>query len=233
MRIALLGYGKMGKATEKIAIERNHSIVAKLDKDSTEGNIKLADVAINFSTPKAAVDNIKTALNLGVPVVCGTTGWIESLEEITQYCATKNSAFLYASNFSIGANLFFKLNEIFAKLMKNQKDYKPEMKEVHHINKLDAPSGTAITLANSILNESNYNNWTLDNEKKHKKLYINVKRKKNIAGTHIVSYKSIVDNIKIEHKAHSREGFALGAVIASEWIQGKQGVYSMDDVLEL
>ncbi len=233
MKIALLGYGKMGKATEEAAMERGHSIVAKIDKDATQGSLDLADVAVNFSIPSTAVDNIKSALDLHIPVVCGTTGWLENLEEIKQYCIAKNSAFLYASNFSIGVNLFFKLNETLARLMKPHKAYKPKMKEIHHINKLDAPSGTAISLANGIFNETDYyDNWSLDKNEKDK-LYIDVEREKDVAGTHSVNYSSAIDSIKIEHEAHSRKGFALGAVIAAEWIHNKQGIYSMDDVLNL
>ncbi len=233
MKIALLGYGRMGKAIELIAIERGHDVVAKIDQDETYGNLSDADVAINFSIPEAAAENIKTALKINIPVVCGTTGWLNQLKEIEDFCKAKNSAFIYASNFSVGVNLFFKLNEVLAKLMSSHKSYQASMKEIHHIHKLDAPSGTAITLAEGIVGQSDYTQWTINKVIKENMLPVEVDRTGEVPGTHTIKYESSVDSITIEHEAHSRKGFALGAVIAAEWIQDKKGVFSMNDVLSL
>ena len=233
MKIALLGYGRMGKAIEKIALERGHSIVCILDKEQQEGSIANADVAINFSVPTAALTNIKEAFDNGVPVVCGTTGWLDALDEVHAYCSAKKSAFLYASNFSVGVNLFFKLNELCARLMKgHENQYTAHLEETHHIHKLDAPSGTAITLAESIGAENKHSaNWSMDEDTTD--LKITSFREGEVPGTHTVTYASAVDQLTIEHKAHSREGFALGAVIAAEWLNNKEGIFSMNDVLNL
>ena len=233
MKIALLGYGRMGKAIEKIALDRGHEIVAIYDKDEKKGTLSDAQVAINFSVPYAAVKNLKEAFDAGVAVVCGTTGWLEQLDEIHAYCNKKNSGFLYASNFSVGVNLFFKLNELAAKLMKGHEDqYTPHLEETHHIHKLDAPSGTAITLAEGIAKVNpHYPSWTMDEDKSG--LKISAYREGEVPGTHSVTYHAKIDQISIEHKAHSREGFALGAVIAAEWLNGKEGIFSMSDVLNL
>lgn len=233
MKIALLGYGRMGKAIEVIAKDRGHEIVFVLDKESSNGNLAAADVAINFSIPDAAVANLKMAFDNGVPVVCGTTGWLDHLDEIHTYCTAKKSGFLYASNFSIGVNLFFKLNQLTARLMKgHEESYTPHLEETHHIHKLDAPSGTAITLAEGIGTENKqYENWSMEDEKAG--LKITAYREGEVPGTHTITYSSTVDEISIEHKAHSREGFALGAVIAAEWLTTKEGIFSMNDVLNL
>ena len=233
MKIAILGYGRMGKAIEELAKDRGHEIVSIYDKDSTQGDISKADVAINFSIPSAAVNNLKLAFDHEVPVVCGTTGWLEQLNEIHDYCKLKKSGFLYASNFSIGVNLFFKLNELTAQLMKGQeKNYTAHLEETHHIHKLDAPSGTAITLAEGIAAQNDrYKKWSMD--PKTDDLKISAYREGEDPGTHSITYSSEVDEISIEHKAHSRQGFALGAVIAAEWLQGKKGIFSMKDVLNL
>ena len=233
MKIALLGYGKMGKAIEELAKERGHEIVSIQDKDSTQGDISNADVAINFSIPSAAVNNLKLAFDNDVAVVSGTTGWLEQLNEIHDYCKLKKSGFLYASNFSIGVNLFFKLNELTAQLMKGQeKNYTAHLEETHHIHKLDAPSGTAITLAEGIAAQNDhYKKWSMD--PKTNDLKISAYREGEVPGTHSITYSSEVDEIRIEHKAHSRQGFALGAVIAAEWLKGKEGIFSMKDVLNL
>ena len=233
MKIALLGYGRMGKAIEQIAIERGHAIVAMVDKNENQGNLSEADVAINFSVPDAAVANIKAAMEKQIPVVCGTTGWLEHLKEVEAYCTQHKSAFIYASNFSVGVNLFFKLNTILAKLMHPHKSYTPQMKEIHHIHKLDAPSGTAITLAEGVFEESKYTDWSIDETKGDTILPITVERTEEVPGTHSIEYKSVVDSISIQHEAHSRQGFALGAVIASEWIQDKKGIFTMNDVLNI
>ena len=233
MKIALLGYGRMGKAIEELAKGRGHEIVSILDKDRTQGDISNADVAINFSIPSAAVNNLKLAFDNDVAVVCGTTGWVEQLNEIHDYCKLKKSGFLYASNFSIGVNLFFKLNELTAQLMKGQeKNYTAHLEETHHIHKLDAPSGTAITLAEGIAAQNDhYKKWSMD--PKTNDLKISAYREGEVPGTHSITYSSEVDEIRIEHKAHSRQGFALGAVIAAEWLKGKEGIFSMKDVLNL
>lgn len=232
MKIALLGYGRMGQAIEQIAINRGHDIVIKTSKDSGY-NIKNADVAIDFSIPNAAFNNISNCLNNNVPVISGTTGWLDKYNDAVSLCEKNKGAFIYASNFSLGVNIFFELNEILAKMMTKLEDYKVDIEEIHHTKKLDAPSGTAITLAEGVIkNHSQYSNWKLD-ENTENTLPITAKRIPDVPGTHIISYKSDIDTIKIEHEAHSRQGFALGAVIAAEWIIGKTGVFTMKDVLSL
>lgn len=232
MKFALLGYGRMGKAIEQIALDRGHQIVCKIDKNLSEGKLHEADAAINFSIPDAAADNISSALNQRVPVVCGTTGWLDAYQQVTQTALEKNTAFLYASNFSVGVNLFFKLNKVLAQMMHPHKEYRASMEETHHIHKLDAPSGTAITLAEGIIENSDLIDWKLDENAKDS-LSIQSYREGEVPGTHSIKYKSTIDDITIEHKAHNRKGFALGAVIAAEWIVGKKGIFKMDDVLNL
>ena len=233
MKIALLGYGRMGKAIEKFALDRGHEIVYTSDKDETQGDLSLADVAINFSVPQAAVENIKSALAENIPVVCGTTGWLDHYQEVVDYCKAHQSGFLYASNFSIGVNLFFKINTLAAKLMKpHQGKYHPSLEEIHHVHKLDAPSGTALTLAEGVLNESDLNGWELDGNTKDK-LNISSIREGEVPGTHTVKYTSSTDEISLKHQAFGREGFALGAVVAAEWLADKKGIYSMNDVLNI
>ena len=232
MKIALLGYGKMGKVIEKIALQRGHEIVLrKSSSNSFEGLIN-ADVAIDFSLPNVAVANISECLNNSVPVVSGTTGWLNDYDKMVALCQEKNGAFIYGSNFSLGVNLFFELNTNLAKIMSKFDSYKVEMEEIHHTQKLDAPSGTAITLANGIIENSNYNSWTLDKSKENE-IHIDAKRIDSVPGTHSVFYNSQVDSIEIKHTAHSREGFALGSIIAAEWLQNKKGVFTMRDVLEI
>ena len=232
MKIALLGYGKMGKVIEKIAKERGHEIILRKTSATTYEGLENADVAIDFSIPDAAVPNISACLNAGIPIICGTTGWLEHYEEIVLLCNKKNGAFLYGSNFSLGVNLFFELNAHLAKMMAKFSTYKVSMEEIHHTQKLDAPSGTAITLAKGIIENSNYTSWTLDKAKPGE-IHIDAKRRENVPGTHSVFYNSEVDLIEIKHVAHNREGFAIGSVIAAEWIIGKKGIFSMKDVLEL
>ena len=232
MKIALLGYGKMGKVIERIALERGHEIVLKKDEFNTFDGLSSADVAIDFSAPNTAVNNITTAINSGIPVVSGTTGWLEEYHKIEQLCNKKNAAFLYGSNFSLGVNLFFELNDYLARMMSKFKEYNVSMEEIHHTQKLDKPSGTAISLANAIINHSDKNNWAIENPKTDD-LFIAVKRIDEVPGTHSVFYNSEVDFIEIKHVAHNRDGFALGAVVAAEWIIGKKGVFSMKDVLDL
>lgn len=230
MKIALLGYGKMGKTIERIAVERGHEVVLKVTESIEQKDLSLADVAIDFSIPKAAFNNITTCLKNDLPVISGTTGWLDDYQKAVKICEQENAAFLYASNFSIGVNLFFELNQKLARLMEPFKEYKVEIEEVHHIQKIDAPSGTAITIAEQILANSSLKRWQLDQADENE-IPVYAKRVENVPGTHTVSYKSEVDSIEIKHTAHSREGFALGAVIAAEWIQDKKGVFSMKDVL--
>ncbi|WP_413512762.1 4-hydroxy-tetrahydrodipicolinate reductase [Myroides odoratus] len=233
MKIALLGYGKMGKIIERIALERGHTIVYTKQRSQTTGELEKADVAIDFSVPSIAVDNIKEAINSNVPVVCGTTGWLEQYKEVVDFCKTKDSAFLYGSNFSLGVNLFFELNNYLAEMMQKLEQYKVSMQEIHHTEKLDAPSGTAITLAEGIMAHSKYESWTLDSNTTANQIHIDAVRKDKVPGTHTVCYDSGIDQIEIKHTAHNREGFALGAVIAAEWIKDKKGIFSMKDVLNL
>ncbi|WP_036379097.1 4-hydroxy-tetrahydrodipicolinate reductase [Muricauda sp. MAR_2010_75] len=232
MRIGLFGYGKMGKMIAEIAQGRGHDIVAKVDLDTTDIDYAAMDVAIDFSTPDAAFDNITGCFENGVPVICGTTGWLSQYNEAVDLCQKNKSAFIYASNFSLGVNIFFELNAHLAKMMSSLQQYKVSMEEIHHTQKLDAPSGTAITLAEGIIKNTAYTQWQLE-ESGDKIIPIISKREGMVPGTHSISYDSDVDSIEIKHTAHNREGFALGAVIAAEWIQGKTGVFSMKDVLNL
>lgn len=233
MNIALLGYGKMGKTIEKIAINRGHTIVLKIDKDDTNYDIKKADVAIDFSIPNVAFNNISNCIKNGIPVISGTTGWLENYDNAVALCKEKKGAFIYASNYSLGVNIFFELNKTLARMMSTLKQYHVSMEEIHHTQKLDAPSGTAISLANDIIaNNGNFNNWKLD-ESENFTIPIIAKRIEDVPGTHTINYESELDTITIEHVAHNRQGFALGAVIAAEWIIGKTGVFNMNDVLNI
>ncbi len=232
MKIALLGYGKMGKAIEEVALRRGHEIVLRKDADTSYDGLTTADVAIDFSVPTSAVTNITTCLNSNIPVISGTTGWLEDYEIMTALCNEENGAFIYGSNFSLGVNIFFELNEHLAKIMSKFVDYKVQMQEIHHTQKLDAPSGTAITLAKAIIDNSDYSSWALS-EAKSDEIYIDAQRIDKVPGTHTVTYDSSVDSIEIKHAAHNREGFALGAILAAEWLVGKSGVYTMKDVLAL
>ena len=221
----------MGKIIDEIATQRNHEIVARLNESPTSENLNNADVVIEFSNPEVAFNNIKTCLENNIPVICGTTGWLDQKPEIEKIAAENNTAFLYGSNFSLGVNLFFALNEKLADLMKNFPEYNVQLEEIHHTHKKDAPSGTAISLAEGIIkNNQRFEGWKLD-ETKEKELGIFAIREDEVPGTHSVFYKSSVDEIEIKHTAYSRNGFALGAVIAAEWIQGKTGNFSMKDVL--
>ncbi|WP_405398076.1 4-hydroxy-tetrahydrodipicolinate reductase [Maribacter sp. Asnod2-G09] len=232
MRIALFGYGKMGQMIEKVAIKRGHQIVAKIDENSENIDFSTMDVAIDFSMPEAAFGNITKCLHNNVPIISGTTGWLDKYDDALTLCNEKKGAFIYASNFSLGVNIFFELNNYLAKMMQNLPEYNVELEEIHHTQKLDAPSGTAITLAEGVIANSNYKQWKLDSASKEA-LKITSKRIGTVPGTHTVAYDSIVDSIEIKHTAHNREGFALGAVTAAEWIIGKTGVFSMRDVLNL
>ena len=230
MKIALLGYGRMGQAIEKIALERGHEIVLRKDEFNTYEGLSNADVAIDFSIPAVAVSNISSCFHENVPVISGTTGWLEHYDEMVSLCKEKNGAFISSSNFSLGVNLFFELNEYLAKMMSKFDTYKVQMEEIHHTQKLDAPSGTAISLAKGVIENSLYTNWTLE-EPKTNEIHIEAKRIGTVPGTHTVTYNSPIDAIEIKHTAHNREGFALGAVIAAEWIVGKKGIFTMKDVL--
>jgi len=232
MRIALLGYGKMGQVIERIAEERGHEIVLRKRSNDSFDGLQDADVAIDFSVPDAAVGNISACLNGNIPVISGTTGWLEHYHNVAQLCEEKQGAFIYGSNFSLGVNIFFELNTHLAKMMANLKQYSVSMEEVHHTQKLDAPSGTAITLAKDIIAHSDYSSWAIGNPKEDE-IFIDAKRVEGVPGTHTVTYNSDVDSIEIKHTAHNREGFALGAVVAAEWLLGKKGTYTMKDVLGL
>lgn len=233
MKLAIIGYGRMGKAIEKVALSRMHEVIyinngEPIDKDRLEH----VDVAIEFTQPDAALKNITTVMQHGVSVVSGTTGWLEH-KEIADECAIhEQQGFLYASNFSLGVNLFFVVNEYLAEMMSNHKEYIPSVHEIHHTGKKDSPSGTAITTAEGIINaHDEFNGWTQGSQKD--KIRITDERIDPYCGTHAVSYNSTIDKISLEHHAHSREGFALGAVMAAEWIKGKYGVFGMRDVLGL
>ncbi|MDC9721371.1 MAG: 4-hydroxy-tetrahydrodipicolinate reductase [Urechidicola sp.] len=233
MKIALLGYGRMGKAIEKIATERGHEIVIKVDVDTQDYDITLADIAIDFSVPTSAYNNITNCFKNGVPVVSGTTGWLDKYDDALTICKKNNGGFISATNFSLGVNIFFELNEQLAKMMANLNAYNISMEEIHHTKKLDAPSGTAITLADGIIKNSEKKNWVMDVTNQGDEIPIVSKRIDDVPGTHTVSYNSSIDTIDITHTAHNRDGFALGAVIAAEWLVDKRGVFSMKDVLGL
>lgn len=231
MKTAIVGYGKMGRIIADIAAKRGHEIVATLNETPTLENLNNPDVVIEFSNPEVAFNNIKVCLENKIPVICGTTGWLDRKPEIEKIALENGTAFLYGSNFSLGVNLFFALNEKLADLMKNFSEYQVQLEEIHHTHKKDAPSGTAISLAEGIIkNDSRFDAWKLD-ETKENELGIFAIREDEVPGTHSVFYRSEVDEIEIKHTAFSRDGFALGAVIASEWIQGKTGNFSMKDVL--
>ena len=238
MNIAIIGYGKMGKIIEEIAISRGHMVNLKIDlnniNDFTSENLQKSDVVIEFTGPHSAYENVMKCLEAGVPVVCGSTGWLEQLEKAKDYCVKKNGSFLYASNFSVGVNIFFELNKLLAKLMDRQDDYDVTMTEIHHTQKKDAPSGTAITLAEQILESlKRKTSWVNHDSKNHEEIVITSERTDPAPGTHIVKYSSTVDDIEIIHTAHNRNGFALGAVMAAEFLKDRKGVYSMKDVLAL
>ena len=238
MKIALLGYGKMGKEIEQIALKRNHEIVAKVDisnsSDFSVQKLKNADVAIEFSIPESAINNIYKCFDANVPVVVGTTGWLKKLDEVKKKCNEKKQGLFYSSNYSIGVNIFFKLNSHLAKIMNVYEDYDVSLEEIHHAQKLDAPSGTGISLANQVLEEVKRKKKFVNNAPENMDdLVILSKREGEVPGTHIVTYNSAVDKIEIKHEAYSRKGFALGAVIAAEFMKNKKGIYGMDDLLKI
>ncbi|MBC7493661.1 MAG: 4-hydroxy-tetrahydrodipicolinate reductase [Flavobacterium sp.] len=232
MKIALLGYGKMGQVIERFALSRGHEIVLKKDNHNTFLGLLNADVAIDFSVPDAAFANIEECLKNGIPVISGTTGWLNDIDKIENICTQNNGSFIYSSNFSLGVNLFFQLNQTLARMMKNFVQYHVSMEEIHHTQKLDSPSGTAISLANQIIANSDYTSWSETPSEKDT-IHITAKREPNVPGTHSIAYVSDVDTIEIKHTAHSRDGFALGAVVAAEWLINKKGIYTMQDVLAI
>ncbi|WP_299769884.1 4-hydroxy-tetrahydrodipicolinate reductase [uncultured Dokdonia sp.] len=232
MKIALLGYGKMGKAIEKIALAQGHEVVIKRN-DSTPFSFDTIDVAIDFSLPDVAVSHISACLHAGVPIVSGTTGWLAHYDEMIALCKEKNGSFIYASNFSIGVNIFFEINKKLAQYMAPHHSYKVAMEEIHHTQKLDAPSGTAITLAEGIIDAGNYSNWKNTATEEAHTIPIISKREGTVPGTHVITYKNEIDTIQLYHEAHSRLGFAQGALVAALWLVGKKGVFSMADVLNI
>ena len=239
MKVALFGYGKMGRIIEKILLERGHTITAKVNRDLPKEKVDLSDtdVVIEFSVPDIAAENIRYCLENDVPVVVGTTGWYDKLGELSEFCTTKSGAFLYATNFSLGVNLFFAVNRYLAGLMNQYAEYDAEITEIHHTQKLDSPSGTAISLAEQIIDRiDRYDHWK--NVKKTEisspeTLSVESVRLPDVPGTHTITYNSDIDSLEIKHTAHNRKGFALGSVFAAEWLVGKKGVFTMKDVLNL
>lgn len=238
IKIALIGYGKMGKAIEAIALERGHEIVLKIDVDNaadlTAANLQKADAAIEFTGPHSAFSNVMKCLEYGVPLVCGSTGWLDRLDEAKAFCLQQNGCFLYASNFSVGVNIFFEINKRLAELMQPHADYEVSMEEIHHTQKKDAPSGTAVTLAEQVLaGLKRKDKWVNNETSNPRELSIISKRIDPAPGTHTVTYHSAIDTIGIVHTAHNRTGFATGAVLAAEFVKGKKGIFSMKEVLGL
>lgn len=235
MKLILYGYGKMGKEIEKIAIGRGHSIVLKIDETNastiTSDQLKGGDAAIEFSTPHTVLKNIENCFEADVPVVVGTTGWYDHFNDVKSKCLSGNKSLFYASNFSLGVNLFFKVNKYLAGIMNDYPVYDVSMEEIHHIHKLDKPSGTAITLANQVLEKiDRKTKWSID-QTNADTLFIKDVREGEVPGTHIIKYTSDIDDIEIMHKAHNRKGFAFGAVLAAEFLNGKKGVYNMEDLV--
>lgn len=237
MKIALIGYGKMGKEIEQIALSRGHSIVLTIDINNlgalTAENLSNVDIAIEFTSPEVAVNNYLQCFNVGIPVVSGTTGWLDQRELVEKACNEKNGSFFYSSNFSLGANIFFELNRHLTRMMKGFQQYDVSITETHHLQKLDAPSGTAISLAQDIITEhGGKTKWTIEKPQSNDELYIHPIREGTIPGIHTVKYNSDVDYIEITHSAYSRKGLALGAVMAAEFTAGRKGIYSMKDLLK-
>lgn len=241
MKIAMIGYGKMGHTIERLASEQGHEVVLKINADNldafTSENLQQADVAIEFSQPDVAYDNIMTCLKAGLPVISGTTGWLDKYEAVKDWCLANEGAFFYASNFSVGVNIFFELNKHLAKIMNNHTSYQVDMEEIHHTQKLDAPSGTAVTLAEGILEKidtlQGYQLQEGNQEIKDNCIPITAKRIGKTPGTHVIQYHSAIDELEIKHTAKGREGFASGAITAAHWLIGKKGIFGMNDLLEL
>ncbi len=235
LNIALIGYGKMGKELEKAAAERGHHTVVIIDtpEDWQTADFSSVDVALEFSTPKTALQNILQCFEKHIPVVCGTTAWHEHLDRVKEQCLSRNQSFFFGSNFSLSVNIFFEINRLLARLMNNQKEYTVDIEEIHHTTKLDAPSGTAIVLANDIIqNMEHLDTWSKE-KTTDKELEIRSLREENVPGTHIITYESGFDQIQIQHTAKSRKGFAIGAILAAEWLYGKKGFFEMKDLLNL
>lgn len=235
MKIALFGYGKMGKEIEKIALERGHEIILKI-KAKEECDFSKVDIAIDFSVPEAALNNIISCFENNIPVISGTTGWLDDFNKAVASCKKNKGSFIYASNFSIGVNLFFELNKTLAKMMRTHQNYSLDVEEIHHTKKLDSPSGTAISLAEGIIENSAKTNWELiENNAKKETTFVPITSKRilDTPGTHSISYTSEIDSIEIKHIANNRKGFALGAVIAAEWLIQRKGIYTMKDVLNI
>lgn len=235
MKIALFGYGKMGKEIETLATKNNHEIVLIVDSTNsdllTSSDLNKADVAIEFSRPDAVISNITTCFNANLPIVVGTTGWHDNFKSVEKLCKQKKGSLFYASNFSLGVNLFFKVNTYLAELMNKYEDYEVSMEEIHHLHKLDKPSGTAITLANKIIDKiDRKKNWSILYKNKDT-VFIKDIREGSVSGTHIIKYNSTIDDIEIMHKAHNRKGFAQGAIIAAEFLKDKKGIYTMNDII--
>lgn len=238
MNIALIGYGKMGKAIEEIALHRGHEILLKIDQPNlhefTAEKLAMADVAIEFTSPHSASENVKKLLDFGVPVVCGSTGWTDQLEEMKAHCAASNGAFAYSSNYSVGVNIFFEINKKLAALMAPHNEYEVILEEIHHTQKKDAPSGTAITLAEQVLQDiKRKKQWVNELSDNPEDLEIISQREDPAPGTHSVKYSSVIDTIEITHTAHNRTGFATGAVLAAEFLKDRKGFFTMKDVLGL
>ena len=238
MNILLIGYGKMGKAIERLATERGHQIAGIIDFNNIEElnsvDASKVDVAIEFTRPESAYNNIKTCLEKGIKVISGTTGWLEHYDEIVSLCKETDGTFLYASNYSLGVNLFFELNRKLAKMMNPHKSYQPIMEEIHHTHKLDSPSGTAITLAEGVIdNSDDKTKWVNESATKQEQLEIVSLREGEVPGTHTVKYQSEMDEIEIKHTAHTRDSFALGAVVVADWVKDQKGILSMKDFLRL
>ncbi|MCF6241099.1 MAG: 4-hydroxy-tetrahydrodipicolinate reductase [Bacteroidales bacterium] len=238
MKIAIIGYGKMGKTIEKLALAKGYKIILKIDdtnlNDLTVDNLKKADVAIEFTNPESAFTNINLCFDAGIPVISGTTGWLDKFEDIKQRCESENKAFFYASNYSLGVNIFFKLNKYLAKMMNRFDDFEVQVEETHHIHKLDAPSGTAITIAEGIISEiDRKKEWVKEKADRHEQIAVKSYREGEIAGIHTVTYSSNVEDIIITHNSKNREGLAQGALMAAEFIIGKSGIFGMDDLLML
>jgi 4-hydroxy-tetrahydrodipicolinate reductase len=238
MRILILGYGRLGKAFEQIALERNHIVRFKINSSNKDQLHKITkgdvDVAIEFSNPESAFENLKTCIQKGIPVVCGTTGWLARKPEIEDLCKSNNGAFFYASNFSLGVNLFFYFNKFIARVMSRYPVYNVSMEEIHHAEKMDAPSGTAIALAEGVIENIGYKKKFV-NEATSDLAYLGIvsKRIGKVPGTHLVSYNSVLDTIELKHTAHTRQSFAEGTIVAAEWLVGKQGVFGMEDLLQI
>lgn len=237
LNIGLIGYGKMGKTIEKLALSHNHEIMLRVSSSNTlklsESSLKQLDVAIEFSDPSAVIDNLRLLAQNKIPTVCGTTGWLDAYDEITELFRSYNTPFLYASNFSIGVNVFFEVNKLLAKLMNGLDSYDVQIMESHHTEKKDAPSGTAITLANQIIDQmGRKSKWVKESGNADDELIIKSEREEDVKGYHEIVYSSSIDDIKISHEAHSRQGFAQGALLAAEWIVGKEGIFSFKDIME-